>query len=115
MECCYALASLLANYRALRQPWVPDRVLTDPSFIDSLVKLTYCPQKGGEVKRMALMCLGSVVKLSDEVAEAVVKFGGKDAAEKALKAPFADSNMVSASLMVGAVCLCGELGKSVGT
>jgi hypothetical protein len=80
MECCYALASLLANYWALRQPWVPDRVLTDPSYIDSVVKLTYCPQKGGKVQRMALMCLGSVVKLSDEVAEAVVKFGGKDAA-----------------------------------
>ncbi|GAQ79873.1 hypothetical protein KFL_000400160 [Klebsormidium nitens] len=93
MECCYALAGLLANYVALRQPWVPERVISEPAFLDSVIKLTYCPQKGGEVQRMALMCLGSIAQMTDDVKAEVVRLGGREAAEKALKMPFADSSV----------------------
>lgn len=89
MELCYALTPLLRDFPVAGGLQAPEKVLATPELIPRVVELVSCPDSDGEVQRIALMCLVVVAELSRKTAEAVMRAGGKEAAEKALKAPFA--------------------------
>jgi hypothetical protein len=95
MELCYALTPLLRNFPVAGGLQAPGKVLATPELIPRVVELVSCPDSDGEVQRIALMCLVVIAELSRKTAEAVMRAGGKEAAEKALKAPFAGPNEVS--------------------